>query len=128
MAHTYLTCDPQDTGSPFDFDDPTKSFEFFALSMLARLIVTEECQFDNEKFSGLRIFCRLDISVFREQNTGKYQFFVDEVTRTHGAGLFKRWDTIRNTDFGFQGMEEVLHFVVNGKFYSEPPPHPQPWW
>lgn len=128
MAHTYLTCDPQDTGSPFDFDDPTKSFEFFALSMLARLIVTEECQFDNEQFSWLRIFCRLDISVFREQNTGKYQFFVDEVTCTHGAGLFKRWDTIWNTDFGFQGMEEVLHFVVNGKFYSEPPLHPQPWW
>jgi hypothetical protein len=38
--------------------------------------------------SELRMFCRLDISIFLRSDTNVYQYFVNEIATTHKAGLF----------------------------------------
>ena len=69
------------------FDDPKNLFEHYALTILGKILLLEERQ--TGRMSGLRMFCRLDVSVFREQATGKHSFFVNEITRAHSTGLFQ---------------------------------------
>jgi hypothetical protein len=68
-----------------------------------------------ERMSGLRVFCRLDVSVYREKATGKHSFFVNEVTRTHGSGLFQHWTDHQMADPFFVHLMHVLHLVASEK-------------
>lgn len=118
--YTYLTAE-DDVGME-DFDDPQNLFEPYVLKMLGNIILLEEKR--TGRMSGLRIFCRLDVSVFREQETGKHSFFVNEITGSHGAALFESWITHSMADSLFRHMSNILHLVGSKKLYLCPPTLP----
>ena len=103
-----------------EFDDNTEStIENFALDILARVIALEERRMG--RMSGLRVFCRLDVSIYRERNR-VHKYFVNEITRAHGAGLFPQWDSNKRLDFFFVLMSNLLHYITSQKLYFQPPP------
>ena len=57
----------------------------------------------------MRIFVRMDISVFKKDNT--FHYMINELTRSHHAGLFCHWIGPQ-MDFCFQELARVLHFVA----------------
>jgi hypothetical protein len=120
QPYTVLTA--EDVVTVEDFDDPTKLFEFYVLNMLSKIILLEEKRIG--RMSGLRLFCRLDVSIFREGETGKHQFFINEITRTHGAGLFHQYMTHDQMDIFVNHLSDVLHLVSSQKLYLCPPTLP----
>jgi hypothetical protein len=106
-----------------DFDDTSTLFESYALQMLGKIIVQEENV--TKRMSGLRIFCRLDISLYREASTDQHQFFVNEITRSHGTALFQPWDTGSRLNLLFSELEQVLHLVGSDRLFMTPPAHPR---
>ncbi|KDR67504.1 hypothetical protein GALMADRAFT_216369 [Galerina marginata CBS 339.88] len=102
-----------------DFDDPNLSFESYVLRMLAKVIILEEVKFKRK--SGLRIFCRMDVSVYRNATTAKHEFFVNEITRSHGACLFTKWDHSLKWRAAFNTFSQILHLAAKKKFYLSPP-------
>lgn len=101
-------------------DNHEESVDFYALDTLARVIALEERK--TGRISGLRVFCRLDISVFRESESGKHSYFVNEITRSHGTALFPRWDSRNKLNFLYHHLSETLHYLAAKKMYLEPPP------
>jgi len=95
--------------SPFEQQrhKPDDIFEIYLLKMLSKLIVEEERT--NKFRSGLRIFNRFDVSVFKIRDTGKIVYTMNEITRSHFAGLFQAWDTQGCMDIMFQELERTLH-------------------
>ena len=97
LTRTFLRYDPVNPGNPswliVDGNDahlidplaldPERSYEKYVLDMLGKMVLAEEAQYG--AVSGLRLFGRWDVSVCRHKATGKYQYFVNEVTRS--------WDT-----------------------------------
>jgi len=59
----------------------------------------------------MRIFVRMDIAVFLHE--GKFQYTVNELTRSHQTGLFMHWDNTRGMDYLFQDLANVLHFIAS---------------
>jgi hypothetical protein len=98
-----------------DFDDPTKLIEHYALTMLGKIILLEEKE--TKRWSGLRAFCRLDVSVFREKVSGKHNFFVNEITRSHTCGLFQDYVQHGLADPLFSHLCNVLHHVAANKYF-----------
>ena len=107
FPYTYFTTDPEIDYT--EFDDPKSNLDVFALEILARVILLEERRL--RRWSGLRVFCRLDVSIYREQEGGLHHYFVNEITRTHGAGLFSLWDTNIRLNGFFNHMSQVLHHI-----------------
>lgn len=91
------------------YDDKT-SFDLFALRTLAKLIKAEE--FITSQPSGLRVFVRLDISVFLKSGADKCQFVVNEVTRGHNVGFWSAWCTDVKMDTILQELSYTLHFLT----------------
>jgi hypothetical protein len=79
----------------------------YILPLLYQLIVAEE--HITKRRSGLRVFVRMDISVF--QTKGKFSYVVNELTRSHQATLFTEY-VGGKADFAFQDMTKVLHFIT----------------
>jgi len=75
--------------------------------MLSKLIIEEERT--NKFRSGLRIFNRFDVSVFKVRDTGKVVYMMNEITRSHFTGLFQAWDSQGYMDVMFQELERILH-------------------
>jgi hypothetical protein len=98
---------------------PESDLDIFALRTLSRIISLEESRLG--RLSGLRVFCRLDISVFRERDGGQHRYFVNEITRTHGAALFPKWDSYHKLDLLFSTIANTLHYISKSKLYLQPP-------
>ena len=77
---------------------------------MAKLIKAEELV--NKKPSGLRIFVRLDVSVFAKAGEDGYHFVVNEVTRGHNTGFWGRWGKKEEQDALFQELSYTLHFLT----------------
>lgn len=86
---------------------PEDIFEIYLLKMLSKLIIEEERT--NKFRSGLRIFNRFDVSVFKVRDTGKVVYMMNEITRSHFTGLFQAWDSQGYMDVMFQELERILH-------------------
>lgn len=91
------------------YDDKT-SFDRFALRTLAKLIKAEE--FTISQPSGLRIFVRLDVSVFVKSGANECQFVVNEVTRGHNVGFWSAWCTDKEMDTMLQELSYTLFFLT----------------
>jgi hypothetical protein len=104
-----------------ELDKEDSNLDIFALRILSRIISLEERR--SERLSGLRVFCRLDVSIFREEEDGTYRYFVNEITRTHGAALFPKWDkdNQQRLDLLFARMSKTLHYISKSKLYLHPP-------
>ncbi len=57
----------------------------------------------------MRVFVRMDISVI--QHRGKFQYIVNELTRSHQTALFFHWGRA-HMDFLIQDLASVLHFIA----------------
>ena len=86
--------------------DADKIVERFALRMLAKLVPAYE--FVTKQRSGMRIFVRLDISVFLEDGTPR--FFVNEINNDHCSSMFQAGDEGYRNEILFQELANVLHF------------------
>ena len=64
----------------------TKDLDNFLNRTFYGLVQQEEKVFGGE-LSDLRVFCRLDVSVFQDTK-GKYHYFINEVEASHGTSLF----------------------------------------
>lgn len=103
-----------------ELDDHKSTLDFYTLDMLARIIALEERKLG--RISGLRVFCRLDVSVFRVRESGEHHYFVNEITQTHGAGLFPRWDLNQRLNYFYHHLSNTLHHIASEKLYLQPPP------
>jgi hypothetical protein len=101
--------------------DNNHGYEKYLLEMLGKMVLAEEAQYG--AVSGLRLFGRWDISVFRHRDTGKYKYFVNEVTRSWDTCLFHLYAEPKGiTDFFFLHLAQLLHYCVTMQFLRSPPP------
>lgn len=110
-----------------DLVDPSElimdTYPDFVLSMLGKLVLAEERRY--KRFSGLRIFARMDVSVFRHSETGKYQYFVNEVGRAHSTHLFHNYvDESGIGDHMITNLVKLLHYSASQKLLQSKPPSP----
>lgn len=77
-------------GTTVTLHELNHEFAHYVLDYLARLIGLEEEQLGRDgrtHLSGLRVFVRLDISLYRDHGDGKLHYMVNEVTRGHASAL-----------------------------------------
>lgn len=89
-------------------EDSDRSFSSFVLNMLYRLVRAEELV--TQRKSCMRIFVRMDVSVVERH--GRFQYYVNELTRSHQTGLFLHWDTAGKMDLCIQDLSKVLHLIA----------------
>jgi hypothetical protein len=86
-ASDSMTADLHDSSLPSYIQSRgTKAFQHFITQTYRGLIQADESILKIGRLSDLRVFCRLDVSVFR--NKGSYSYFINEVEASHGTGLF----------------------------------------
>jgi len=94
--------------------------------MLGKLILAEERT--SGELSSLRIFSRLDISVYRDTsaNGSGFQYVLSEVNRTLSTAVYSAYaEPIGTWDALITHLAETLHLATaNGCFLSHPPPPP----
>ena len=117
QPYTYFPMDSE--VGLYEYDNIDSSLDNFALNILARVVALEERVMG--RMSGLRVFCRLDVSVYQEKN-GDHKYFVNEITRTHGAALFPQWDSKKRLDSLFTNLSDTLHYISSNKLYLRSPP------
>jgi uncharacterized protein YigA (DUF484 family) len=95
--HAYSPHNPEQpgverlTGQYLSREDGEKGWEElhdFARQTLNGLIQLEERVLPPHEYSELRILARLDISVLRIREEGRYEYYVSELTHGHSATLF----------------------------------------
>ena len=86
-----------------ELEERESDLEVFALGMLGKVIMLEENQ--TGRMSGLRVFCHLKI----EKGSEKHSYYVNEITRTNGAALFRQWDSDSRLNMLFTHMSNTLH-------------------
>ncbi|KAF8870295.1 hypothetical protein BD779DRAFT_1479055 [Infundibulicybe gibba] len=95
--------------------------DHFVMWTVERLLKIEERGNEGiERMSGLRVFCRMDISVF--QQSGEWWYYVNEIDRTHNASLFARGDIGMARNVARQEIEWIQDervSVVQGRFFCE---------
>lgn len=115
----WLHVDGTDAVDPADFAGST--FHEFVLNMIGKMVLAEERQY--QRFSGLRIFARLDVSVYRDTRSGTYKYFVSEVTRGHGTHLFHGRDSeVGASDHFISVLSKILHYTATNKLNHSLPP------
>lgn len=116
--YTYFPMNPDDDLTEMD-GVKLSNVNIVALQTLAQVIALEERRM--QRMSGLRVFCRLDLSIYRHTESGKHEYFVNEITRTHGAALFPGWDSNNRLNFMFTHMSNILHFLSFKQLYRQAP-------
>ena len=103
-----------------------ESFEKFVLDMVGSLILAEEKMLGI--VSGLRIFGRCDVSIYRDVSAGKYKYVMSEITRSYSTCLFEpSCDPTGIADVMIARLLHVLQRVASSKFLAgTPPPPPTP--
>lgn len=81
----------------------TQAFKDFVTKSYYGLIHCDELVLEN-RLSDLRVFCRIDVSVFMD-STGNYQYFVNEVEASHGTALLLHYT-------GNQGPRIAVDFAT----------------
>ncbi len=89
--------------SPADLDNDLHNF---VLNVAASLITQEESR--GIKISGLKVFARLDIAVYRRVDDSKLTYMVNEVTRGHAASLFIPEGIPRASERFIEAMADTL--------------------
>ena len=115
----WLHVDGSDSVDPADFAGST--FHEFVLNMTGKMVLAEERQY--QRFSGLRIFARMDVSVYRDTRSGTYKYFVGEVTRGHTTHLFHGCDSeVDHSDHFISVLSNILHYTATNKLNHSLPP------
>jgi hypothetical protein len=99
-----------------ELDVRDSSLDDFALRILSKVILLEERR--TQRKSGLRVFCRLDVSIYRKTESGEHCYFVNEITRTHGAGLFPQYDSNNIRNHLFTHISNTLHHISALSLYQ----------
>lgn len=104
--------------------DVDSSFEYFVLQMLGQVIVLEEHRYCC--LSGMRLFVRVDASVYRNMETGQNSFFINEMTRSTTTSLFKAFQDKDEFKVLIRTFADTLHVVASQKCtLRQPPRHEQ---
>jgi hypothetical protein len=91
--------------------------------MLGKLVLAEEREY--RRFSGLRIFARMDVSVYRDKTNQVYRYVVNEVARGHTTHLFHGHDSdLGTSDHMITNLALLLHYVASHKLNHAEPPSP----
>jgi len=104
-----------------DPEDQSTEWQEYVLGMVSKLIQAEE--HTSGILSGLRVYCRLDVSVFWDEIGNRHQFFTNEITRGHCSGLFSHWDKENRMMTVFKSMSKSLHFLVENRLMHVHPQH-----
>ncbi|TFK65354.1 hypothetical protein BDN72DRAFT_900751 [Pluteus cervinus] len=91
-----------------DAIDARRHFDRFVQSIVHGLVEIEERKAQKPNSSSLRIFCRVDVSVYKDP-VGEYQYFVNEIERSHTTILFSSYD-----EASVEGMVlELGHVLIH---------------
>jgi len=90
--------------------EPEHSFEHFAMQMLSKLVPAEE--YMTGRRSGLRVFCRLDVSVYKDSRDKSMKFLLDNIARSQTTGLFLEWAKTSRRGVFFRELSSGLHCMV----------------
>jgi hypothetical protein len=90
-------------------------FERYVLSMLGQMILAYE--YHSGLFSGLRIFCRMDVSVYCQGN--RFFFFLNEFDHSNATGLFSFKDTHGDLHTAFVDLSLTLEYAVKSGFLKK---------
>jgi hypothetical protein len=88
-------------------EDIDKTLPQFVLNMLSRVITAEE-HFTKRR-SCMRLFVRMDVSVFQRQR--EFHYIINELTRSHQTALFQQWDS-GSMEMCIQDLAKTLHYVT----------------
>lgn len=83
--------------------------------MLGQLVLAYE--YHSGIFSGLRVFCRMDVSVYQQDE--KFHFFVNEFDHSVNTGLFPIVSTPGNLETAFQDISLTLEHAVKSGYLKE---------
>ena len=107
--------------------DPTQvtgEFDKWLLQTLEKLITAEE--HESEVASSLRVFVRLDTSVYYDESAKAHRWFVNEVTRSHDTCLWlqvlekhNRLDALHDI---VNRLNEAFYYAVCTRLLCLPPP------
>lgn len=76
-------------------------------------------------FSTLRLFCRMDVSVFFDKQSKTYRYVVNEVTRAYLCGMFAHWDLNGHGETLCRALSGSIHYVAsNPEILTTLPTHP----
>jgi hypothetical protein len=89
-------------------------FEKYILSMIGQLILASE--YHSKMFSGLRIFCRMDASIYRQED--QIYFFINEFDHSTNTGLFSSADSSEQLESSFVTLSLTLEHAVREGFLS----------
>lgn len=89
----------------------TAEFDKWVLQTLEKLIIIEEDE--SELTSSLRVFVRLDVSVFYDARTRTHRWFVNEVTRSHDTCL---WLQVLDEHNRLEALNAIVN-RLNEAFY-----------
>ena len=115
FPYTYFPMEAETDLSKLDLT--ITNLDIFVLLSLTNIIQLEEKQLD--RLSGLRVFCRLDMSIFQEQDSGEHHYFVNKIMRTHSAALCPHWDTNNRLNYLFTHMSNILHHMSKHQMYKK---------
>lgn len=129
---TDISYDPQEsaeTRKVFLTGDPSVDpllyngeFQIYVLEMMGKLVLMEEKT--TQRMSGMRIFCRLDVSVYCDRLTREYRYYCNEVTRAHVGALFASWDEHERLEIIYTQLSRILHMCTSHGVFNSPPPAP----
>lgn len=86
-----------------------EDFPKYVLSMLGQIILAQE--FQSGHFSGLRLFCRMDVSVYQSTDE-KFHYFVNELDHSTHTGLWPNWDLHSVIETAWNELSGLLECAV----------------
>ncbi|RXW13651.1 hypothetical protein EST38_g12202 [Candolleomyces aberdarensis] len=111
--------------SLMELGNETGEFQAYVLNTLAKLIIHEEHVYGVT--SGLRLFARLDVGVYKDKRSGKFRYWVNEITRSHASSMFET--TIANHgifDVFWTTLTQCLQIATMHKLFQKKHlPHPK---
>lgn len=118
----WLTCggDDGEKIDPLQFAD-NDTYETFVLGMMGMMVLAEEANYNTP--SGIRVFTRCDVSVYRDCERQEYRYFVSEITRSWSTCLFYPWaDPEGMGDIMVTQLAKLLHHLTSTKYLQASPP------
>jgi len=94
----------------------TNKYHTYILQTLYGIIEAEELI--SKKKSGLRIFCRLDSSVYKNAEMGEYAYYPNEVTHSINTGLFDQ-QTPGHLHTIWEEVSRSLHCAMENGFFEK---------